>query len=238
MSTLSARLQHINWPQERQTLLQNGYTVIPSILNLNETAAICALYDQDDLFRKTVVMDQHGYGMGTYRYFSYPLPQPIEQLRAEIYPEIVAVANTWMEQLQQDVRYPASFENFRQQCRDAGQSLPTALLLRYETGGYNALHQDLYGQLFFPLQMVFMLDEQGTDFEGGLFVLLEQKDEHESKPIVLEAPKGSLIIFTTNFKATRVQDGYTATKMEHGVSVVQRGIRRTLGIIFHDAKAK
>jgi hypothetical protein len=222
-------------------LTEKGFAVVPSLLGAAACADLVATYDDDRLFRKTVVMARHGFGRGEYRYFGGPLPDVVLRLRTTLYAELSPIANAWWEALGQDERFPASHGDFLARARGAGQTLPTPLVLRYGPGDYNCLHQDLYGDVWFPLQVAILLDEPGRDFEGGEFVLVEQRPRMQSRPIVVPLRKGEAVVFPCHHRA-RPTDKPGArravrTVMRHGVSEVRSGRRHTLGIIFHDARS-
>jgi hypothetical protein len=180
-------------------------------------------------------MERYRFGLGEYKYFNYPLPGIIEKLRQDIYPKLAPIANNWMRILNIDKQYPATLPELLEQCHQHHQTRATPLILKYGKGGYNTLHQDLYGDIYFPMQLVLFLDEPGTDYEGGEFVLIEQKPRAQSRAIVLKPHKGDMLIFTTNFRPVKGSKGYYRVNMKHGVSEVTSGQRHTLGIIFHDA---
>lgn len=196
---------------------------------------LAALYDQAALFRKRIVMEQRAYGQGEYQYFAYPLPDPVAALRAALYPALAQVANTWRERLGLPAAFPPVLEDYLAQCHAAGQTRPTPLLLRYDAGGFNCLHQDLYGDLVFPLQVVVLLNEPGRDFTGGEFVLVEQRPRAQSKAIVVTPAQGEAIVFPVHHRPAFGRRGVHRLTMRHGVSRVHTGRRHTLGLIFHDA---
>lgn len=212
-----------------------GHAILDKILTPEDCNELKSLYDQNGLYRKTINMERYRFGLGEYKYFSYPLPFIVEQLRQTIYPHIAAIANKWMEVLGIETRFPVSHNELIELCHAHGQNRPTPLILRYGKGGYNTLHQDLYGDIFFPMQMVLFLDEPGKDYEGGEFVLIEQQPRAQSKAIVLKPQKGDMLLFTTNFRPVKGTRGYYRVNMKHGVSAITNGSRHTLGIIFHDA---
>jgi hypothetical protein len=224
---------------DRETITSDmndrGYALVPAVLPNEECVEFIAQYRNDTLYRKTVVMARHGYGLGEYKYFQYPLPVLIAQLREHIYPLLAPIANNWMRVLDIDKQFPESLTGLIELCHVNNQNRPTPLILRYEKGGYNALHQDLYGDVYFPMQLVLFLNEPGRDYEGGEFVLIEQKPRAQSKAIVLNPRKGDMLVFTTNFRPGRGSKGYYRANMKHGVSEISAGERHTLGIIFHDA---
>jgi hypothetical protein len=196
---------------------------------------LAALYDEDVRFRKRIVMEQRAYGRGEYKYFGYPLPDPIAALRAKLYPPLAAVANRWRRALGQDATFPDTLEAYLAQCHAAGQTRPTPLLLRYEAGGFNCLHQDLYGDLVFPLQVTVLLSAPAEDFTGGEFVLVEQRPRAQSRAIVVPLRQGEAVIFPVHNRPAVGTRGTYRLTMRHGVSRVNSGRRHTLGLIFHDA---
>jgi hypothetical protein len=197
--------------------------------------ALAALYDQDDRFRKRIVMEQHGYGRGEYKYFGYPLPDPVARLRTTLYPPLAQVANAWRRTLGEPEAFPDALEDYLAQCRAAGQNRPTPLLLRYGAGGFNCLHQDLYGDLVFPLQVTVLLNAPGEDFTGGEFIMVEQRPRAQSRPIVVPLRQGEAVIFPVHHRPGMGTRGPYRLTMRHGVSRINSGRRHTLGIIFHDA---
>src|ERR1700712_446093 len=197
--------------------------------------ALAALYDQDDRFRKRLVMEQHGYGRGEYKYFGYPLPDPVARLRTTLYPPLAQVANAWRRTLGEPEAFPDALEDYLAQCRAAGQNRPTPLLLRYGAGGFNCLHQDLYGDLVFPLQVTVLLNAPGEDFTGGEFIMVEQRPRAQSRPIVVPLRQGEAVIFPVHHRPGMGTRGPYRLTMRHGVSRINSGRRHTLGIIFHDA---
>lgn len=229
------RLGKIDWPEVRRSLDNKGFAAIPSLLTAGECDSIIKLYDDDRLFRSTINMQRYRFGRGEYKYFGYPLPPIVQSLRAGFYPFLVPVANAWMERLNVEVRYPEQFDEFLSLCHNKKQVRPTPLVLRYEAEGYNTLHQDLYGEIFFPFQVVLMLTEPGKSHEGGDLVFVEQLPRAQSRVEVVKPQLGDAVIFTTNFRPVRGSRGYYRAKMKHGVSAVKTGLRYTLGIIFHDA---
>ncbi|UPG88158.1 2OG-Fe(II) oxygenase [Luteibacter aegosomaticola] len=196
---------------------------------------MAALYASGKGFRSHVVMARHGFGKGEYRYFSYPLPSLVQSLRTSIYPRLVPIANAWHERLGRTVRFPSDHDAFLKRCHEAGQERPTPLLLQYSQGDYNCLHQDLYGEHVFPLQVAVLLSEPGEDFDGGEFVMTEQRPRMQTRPIVVPLRKGDAVIFAVDVRPMRGTRGDYQVKMRHGVSRLHRGRRHTLGIIFHDA---
>jgi hypothetical protein len=225
----------VNWQRMADSLNQKGYALVPGILMSDECAELIANYADASLFRKTVDMDRHSFGSGEYKYFNYPLPAIIRQLRENIYPALATVANGWMTALKIETQFPGDLNGLLERCHSQGQVKPTPLILKYGAGGYNALHQDLYGDLFFPMQAVLLLSEPGEDYTGGEFVLVEQRPRVQSKAIVINPRKGDLLVFTTNFRPVKGNNGYYRVNMKHGVSELATGNRYALGVIFHDA---
>ena len=215
---------------------QRGYAQIPFVLSPRECEQLRSLYEQDHLFRSKIDMKRYRFGVGEYKYFSYPLPSLIESLRRTFYSALVPLANDWMQKLDLDIRYPNDLDEFLSLCHRAGQLRPTPLILRYEAGGYNTLHQDLYGDVYFPFQVVVMLSRPGIDYQGGELVFVEQLPRAQSRAQVLVPAQGEAVVFTTNFRPEKGARGVYRTRMKHGVSAVTSGIRYTTGTIFHDAK--
>lgn len=224
----------VDWERVTKDLHGQGYALAPSVLPDDVCDDFIAGYD-DDFYRKTVIMARHRFGLGEYKYFDYPLPAMVRQARDEIYERLASVANEWAAMLAIDAHYPKTHAEFLKHCHDAGQLRPTPLILKYGEGGFNTLHQDLYGDVYFPIQLAFFLNEPGKDYTGGEFVLTEQTARAQSKAIVLTPRKGDMIVFTTNFRPVKGTRGYYRTNMRHGVSAVRSGERHTLGVIFHDA---
>lgn len=214
-----------------------GYALVPSLLSKAECGEMISLYENKGLFRKRVVMERHRFGKGEYQYFNYPLPDLITSIRKAYYTQLAPLANQWMKALKIEVDYPAVHEKFIDQCKTAGQQLATPLLLRYHQDDFNCLHQDLYGKVFFPFQLVICLNQPGKDFTGGEFVLTEQKYMSQSSCEVITPQLGDAIIFATQYRPVMGTKGYYRAHMKHGVSRVRSGERNTLGIIFHDAEA-
>jgi hypothetical protein len=209
---------------------------VPKLLTGPECGCIAALYGREAIFRSRIVMARHGFGRGEYRYFAYPLPSMVQSLRTALYPHLAPIANAWHERLTVDVRFPSEHSSFIDRCHLAGQTRPTPLLLQYGEDDYNCLHQDLYGAHVFPLQLAVLLSEPGRDFEGGEFVLTEQRPRMQSRAEVVPLKKGDAVAFAVNSRPVKGQRGDYRVKMRHGVSRVRRGHRHTLGVIFHDAK--
>ena len=235
-STLPSRLASIDWEQAAASLNAEGYAVTGPLLTPAQCAALVELYPRDDLFRSRVVMARHGFGLGEYKYFSYPLPNLVSTLREQLYGPLAIVSNAWHEAMKLDVRFPDDHAAFLRRCHRAGQRRPTPLLLRYGAGDYNCLHQDLYGEHVFPLQVAFLLSEPGRDFAGGEFVLTEQRPRMQTRVEVVPLQQGDAVAFAVHNRPMQGTRGIYRVNMRHGVSQVRSGQRHTVGIIFHDAK--
>jgi hypothetical protein len=225
----------LGWDAVASELDAQGWAVLPKLLTARQCDDITELYGGEDGFRSRVVMAQHGFGKGEYRYFAYPLPPVVQDLRAALYPHLAPIANRWHERMGNDVRFPAEHREFVERCHAAGQIRPTPLLLRYGVGDFNCLHQDLYGQHVFPLQVATLLSEPGRDFEGGEFVLTEQRPRMQTRAAVVPLTKGDAVVFAVNSRPVQGVRGDYRVKLRHGVSRIREGHRHTLGIIFHDA---
>jgi len=225
----------VDWHALENELNVNGFAIVRGILSDSVCEKFVADYERQDLYRKTVVMERHRFGLGEYKYFTYPLPEIVADIRESIYPKLVPIANLWAKELSMGVRFPESLDGLRKLCAENGQTKPTPLILKYGKGGFNTLHQDLYGEVYFPMQLAFFLNEPDVDYTGGEFVLTQQTPRAQSKAIVLRPKKGDMIIFTTNFRPVKGVRGYYRAAMRHGVSEVTSGSRHTLGVIFHDA---
>lgn len=230
MTSLASRIDALDWPLLLQRLDDGGFATTGPLLTPKECAALTALYDDPAPFRNRVVMARHGFGQGEYRYFKYPLPDAVQTLRETIYPRLAPLANRW----QQADRFPAAHADYIAACHAAGQSRPTPLLLRYGPGDYNRLHQDLYGEMVFPLQLTVLLSAP-SDFEGGDFVLVENKPRSQSRAEVVKLRQGEAVIFAVNQRPVKGTRGSYRVAMRHGVSTLHSGSRHTLGVIFHDA---
>ena len=235
MQKIIQKIENTAWQSIAETMHQNGYAIVPKLLSDEQCEMLKANYDNENLYRKTVVMARYRFGLGEYKYFKYPLPDIIQTVRTNIYPKLAPIANAWFKALKIDTQFPLNHAELLQQCHENGQQKATVLILKYGEGGFNTLHQDLYGDIYFPIQIVFVLDEPDTDFTGGEFVMTQQIPRAQSKAIVLKPKKGDVLIFTTNFKPEKGTKGYYRVNMKHGVSEVKSGNRHTLGIIFHDA---
>jgi uncharacterized protein len=232
---VGTRLAAIDWAALAEDLDAQGSSIIGGLLTPAQCQAIAALYAADDSFRSRVVMARHGFGRGEYKYFAYPLPALIAELRTALYPSLAPIANRWNAELGVKVRYPVGHRAFIARCHAAGQTKPTPLLLSYGAGDYNCLHQDLYGDEVFPLQATILLSAPGPDFAGGEFVMTEQRPRMQSRPEVVALGQGDAVVFAVRHRPVRGARGVYRVNMRHGVSRVRRGRRQTLGIIFHDA---
>ena len=235
-SEIRARVHDINWDRVSQDLDAKGSAVLEHLLPPEECRHLAALYTQDDLFRSRVVMARHGFGRGEYKYFKYPLPGLIEELRTTVYPQLVPIANRWNEAMGIRVQFPEKHADFIQRCHKAGQTRPTPLLLQYQPEDYNCLHQDLYGEHVFPLQLAILLSEPGRDFRGGEFVMTEQRPRMQSRAEVVPLRQGDGVVFAVHNRPVRGTRGVYRVSLRHGVSRVRSGLRHTLGVIFHDAE--
>jgi hypothetical protein len=232
---VGVRVEAVDWRAMAAGLDGQGWAVVPNLLTPVECAAIAGLYDRGGSFRSKVVMARHGFGRGEYQYFAYPLPDLINGLRSALYPHLVPIANRWNEAMGAAVRFPSDHAAFLDRCHAAGQTRPTPLLLQYGPGDYNCLHQDLYGEHVFPLQVAILLSEPGEAFEGGEFVLTEQRPRMQSRPSVVPLGRGDAVVFAVNQRPVQGSRGFYRTVLRHGVSRIRTGRRHTVGIIFHDA---
>ena len=229
------RVDALDWAGIERELDQQGNAVMEQLLSPEECRAIAGLYPDDEIFRSHVVMGRHGFGRGEYKYFRYPLPDLLQELRTAVYPRLVPIANRWNEAMGIEVRYPPKHAAYLDRCHKAGQMRPTPLLLQYGAGDYNCLHQDLYGEHVFPLQLAILLSDPGTDFTGGEFVMTEQRPRMQSRPMVVPLGKGDGVIFAVHNRPVRGTRGAYRVNLRHGVSRIRSGQRHTVGIIFHDA---
>ncbi|MGN7726579.1 2OG-Fe(II) oxygenase [Luteimonas sp. 22616] len=237
---ITGRVDSVDWNDVAAQLDARGNARLPGLLSRGDCEALAALYDDDARHRSRVVMARHGFGRGEYRYFRYPLPDAVQALRESLYPRLVPVANRWNLAMKVDVAYPGAHAEFVARCHAAGQSRPTPLLLRYGEGDYNCLHQDLYGEHVFPLQVAILLSRPGRDvgdgdFEGGEFVLTEQRPRMQSRAEVVPLQQGDAVVFAVHRRPVQGARGVYRVNMRHGVSRLRRGHRHTLGVIFHDA---
>jgi len=230
------RLGRVDWKQIEDSLWELGYAKTPAILTPAECGELIELYSDDSRFRSRIDMERYRFGIGEYKYFAYPLPAIVKELREHAYPPLAAIANRWMEALGSRERYPAELSEFLEACHQRAQRKPTPLLLRYKAGGYNCLHQDLYGDVAFPIQLTCFLSRPGADYSGGEFLLVEQRPRAQSKGKAIATNRGEILIFTTRYRPVRGARGYYKVNVRHGVSRLLSGTRSTLGVIFHDAK--
>ena len=237
--SVSATVVHtasIDWESKAQDLDARGWALLPKLITQDQCRQVSALYARDTVFRSRVVMSRHGFGRGEYQYFAYPLPDLVQMLRTNLYPHLVPIANAWHERMGNDVRFPPVHSEFIARCHDAGQTRPTPLLLKYGAGDYNCLHQDLYGEHVFPLQLAVLLSKPTEDFEGGEFVLTEQRPRMQSRVEVVPITQGDAVVFAVNTRPVQGSRRDYRVQLRHGVSTMREGHRHTLGIIFHDAK--
>jgi hypothetical protein len=236
VTDIDTRVQGYDWAGIAEHLDAHGWAPFPKLLTASETGAITALYGDDSMFRSHVVMARHGFGRGEYKYFKYPLPRTIAELRAALYPRLVPMANRWNGAMGIDVEFPDAHADFIERCHEAGQTRPTPLLLQYGEGDFNALHQDVYGEHLFPLQAMVLLSQPGDDFTGGEFVLTEQRPRMQSRAEVVPLARGDGMVWAVRHRPVRGTRGTYRVNMRHGVSRLRSGHRHTVGVIFHDAK--
>jgi hypothetical protein len=234
-ATIEQRVESLLWDHVRDSLWRDGYALIPNLLNSSECDELVASYADDTAFRSRIVMARFGFGRGEYKYFRYPLPKIVADLRENLYPRLARVANSWATETKKKL-FPEKHSVYLKACHAAGQRKPTPLLLKYEPGDFNCLHQDLYGEMAFPLQVTAFLNRPGADYEGGEFVLVEQRPRMQSRAIVILPNQGEAVIFPTRYRMVRGTRGVYRTNLRHGVSELRSGKRYTLGIIFHDAE--
>jgi uncharacterized protein len=235
VSSAEVRVAGYDWPTLARELDSYGCAILPQLLSSEECSTIAALYPNESHFRSHVIMARHGFGKGEYRYFKYPLPELVDGLRTALYPHLAGVANEWNGRMGIDERYPADHASFLKRCHDAGQRRPTPLLLQYVPGDFNCLHQDLYGDLAFPLQVAILLSESAKDFTGGEFVLTEQRPRMQSRAEVVPLGQGDGVAFAVHNRPVKGTKGNYRVYLRHGVSRIRSGMRHTVGIIFHDA---
>ncbi len=233
---IAPRVDAIDWAQAESELDTQGCAILKSLLSPDQCRALAALYPDDAHFRSRIVMGSHGFGRGEYKYFAYPLPEVIAGLRPALYARLQGIANRWNEAMGIDIRYPQEHDAFLKRCHAAGQTRPTPLLLQYDAGDYNCLHQDLYGEYVFPLQVAILLSEPGRDFTGGEFVLTEQRPRMQSRAEVVPLLQGDAVAFAVHHRPVQGTRGTYRVNLRHGVSRVRSGQRHTAGVIFHDAK--
>jgi hypothetical protein len=232
---IEQRIEASDWPRVSAELDAQGWAILPNLFSHKEADLIASLYGREEGFRSRVVMARHGFGRGEYKYFSYPLPGLIQSLRTSAYAHLAPLANRWCERMNKDVRFPGEHAAFLERCRQAGQTRPTPLLLKYSPGDYNCLHRDLYGEHVFPLQIAVLLDQPGEDFTGGEFVMTEQRPRMQTRPMVLPLRKGDAAVFAVAGRPVEGVRGDYQVKLNHGVSKLHAGKRHTVGVIFHDA---
>lgn len=235
-TSIPLQIDSLDWTRITQELDENGYATTGRLLSIEDCNGLADGYDTASQFRSRVIMSRHGFGRGEYQYYSYPLPAVIQTLREALYPRLAGIANKWNAALHIAQTFPAEHAEFLRVCHEAGQQRPTPLLLRYQPGDYNCLHQDLYGDIFFPLQVAFLLCEPERDFTGGEFVLTEQRPRMQSRVSGVPLRQGEAVIFAVNHRPQRGSRGVYRVAMRHGVSPVRSGQRHTLGVIFHDAR--
>jgi hypothetical protein len=235
MKNISQKLSSVDWNKVSDNMNAKGYAIVADVISRQQCDQLIKDYTNSDHYRKTITMERYRFGAGEYKYFKYPLPPLIQSIREEVYSRLAPIANGWMKMLAKDHRFPGQFTDLQRLCHEKKQIHPTVLILKYKQGGYNTLHQDLYGEIFFPIQAVLFLNEPGEDYTGGEFVLVQQNPRAQSTAIVLRPPKGSMLTFTTNFRPVKGNKGYYRVNVKHGVSELTNGRRHTLGIIFHDA---
>jgi hypothetical protein len=235
-TAIAERIDALDWTCARKSLDEAGFAKLPRVLNANECQKLIAMYDQDTYYRKKIDMARYRFGEGEYKYFAAPLPSLIQDLRTHFYPQLAEAANNWLQMRGRDASYPLHLVDFLDKCHHHGQNKPTPLILKYDSGGYNCLHQDLYGTVYFPFQVVIVLNRCDVDYRGGEFMLVEQRPRAQSRGHVVTLEQGCGIIFPTQYRPVSGTRGYYQTTLRHGVSTVTSGVRYSLGIIFHDAE--
>ncbi|MFJ5714897.1 2OG-Fe(II) oxygenase [Neobacillus sp. NPDC093127] len=233
---IQSRVQSLDWEVIQQELDEQGFAKLPPILTKAECESFMELYSDEQLYRTTINMTRYRFGSGEYKYFSYPLPELIQGLRESFYAELTKTANRWLGYLKKPEQYPNTLEDFLKTCEEKEQTRPTPLILKYEKGGFNCMHQDLYGDVFFPFQVVIILNQRNQDYTGGEFLLVEQIPRVQSRGHVLTVEQGGAIIFPTNYRPAKGKKDYYKNTLRHGVSTITSGERYGLGIIFHDSK--
>ncbi len=233
---VGARLANLDWDAIERSLAGRGYAKTPPVLTGDECEALIAMYGERERFRSRVDMARFRFGVGDYQYFAAPLPPLVQDLREHAYPPLAAIANAWEAKLASGISHPATLAELQALCAREGQTKPTPLLLHYEAGGYNCLHQDLYGDIVFPLQLTCFLSRPGLDYDGGEFLLVEQRPRAQSRGEAIATQQGEMVIFATRHRPVEGARGWHRAALRHGVSTITRGTRYTLGVIFHDAK--
>jgi hypothetical protein len=236
MATIATRLAALDWAGIHASLWEEGSALAPAMLTADECATLIHMYSSQSAFRSHIIMARYRFGRGDYKYFNYPLPPIVQDLREHSYPYLAPVANEWEKVLGISDSFPEKHSTFLAMCKKHGQTRATPLLLHYEAGDFNCLHQDLYGAVAFPLQLTCFLSRPGVDYEGGEFVLVEQQPRAQSKPQVITPKQGHIMIFATRYRPVKGSRGYYRTNLRHGVSRIKRGTRFTLGVIYHDAE--
>lgn len=232
----TSSIADLNWSELQRQLDEYGYAKLPRLISADDCHALIAGYEEQALFRTTINMARYRFGIGEYKYYQYPLPALLHQLREGLYPELAKCANRWLSYFKADFAYPETLPEFLQQCRQADQLRATPLILKYEQDGYNCLHQDLYGEVYFPFQVVFALNQRELDYRGGQFLLVEQRPRAQSRGHVIELEQGEGLIFPTRHRPVAGTRGYYRASLRHGVATISSGTRYSMGLIFHDAK--
>ncbi|MGE5701585.1 MAG: 2OG-Fe(II) oxygenase [Clostridia bacterium] len=232
---LAARIADLDWNSLQNRLDEQGYAVLPPLLDREQCRRIIDTFEDEACFRNTIEMARYRFGVGTYKYYRAPLPELLQQLREGLYPELAKTANRWSQLMGRDAHYPALLSQFLDRCHQHGQVRSTPLILKYDEGGYNCLHQDLYGEVFFPFQVVFALNQKDHDYKGGEFLLIEQRPRAQSRGHAITLEQGAGLIFPTNHRPVAGSRGYYKATLRHGVSTITSGTRFSLGVIFHDA---
>ncbi|MBM7583496.1 hypothetical protein JOC86_000033 [Bacillus pakistanensis] len=235
VSQIRADLDTLDWNSIHQTLDEQGFVKLPALLDSEQCQFLMDMYDEESYYRSRIDMARYRFGEGEYKYFQAPLPPLIQELRTGFYPELAKAANRWFERLGKDTHYPSTLDEFLKQCHEKEQVRSTPLILKYETGGYNCLHQDMYGDVYFPFQVLFALNQRNKDYTGGESILVEQRPRAQSRGYVITLDQGEALIFPTNHRPIEGKRGYYKNTVRHGVSTLTSGIRYGLGIIFHDA---
>jgi uncharacterized protein len=235
-TAISQRVASLDWATLRESLQQYGYALTPALLTPSECTALVNLYPSEKAFRSHIIMSRYRFGRGDYKYFDYPLPAIVQQLREHSYPHLVPLANEWNQALGLSDVFPERHSSFLDTCANHGQTRATPLLLHYENGDFNCLHQDVYGAVAFPLQLTCFLSQPGADYEGGEFVIVEQQPRAQSKAEVITAQQGQILIFATRYRPVKGSRGFYRASLRHGVSRLKRGVRFTLGVIYHDSQ--
>lgn len=235
MQNIERKLAAIDWQRVTNNMNDKGFAIAENILSIKQCEELIEQYNHTGIYRKTVAMERYRFGLGEYKYFSYPLPGLLQTIREQVYPKLAPIANYWMQVLNTEKTFPLTFKELQALSHKNKQIHATVLMLKYGKGGHNTLHQDLYGDVFFPIQAVLFLNEPGEEYTGGEFVLVQQTPRAQSKAMVLTPHKGDMLFFTTSFRPVKGSKGYYRVNVKHGVSELHSGLRHTVGIIFHDA---